>query len=289
MGRTRVPSLSPERHPLPSPPYNTDVYFFKHCQQQQQQQQPTMNQPSPSRPHLLPPPVSGLPVVMGPKSVDFEFLECLGSGTYGKVYKVRRRSDGLVAVLKRVPLEGLSEWEQLDTLNESRVMSQLRHERVIDYLESFMEEGHLNIVMEFAEGGDLSHLIQHQQKEGRLLDEDTVWKYLIQIAEGLQCLHDQRILHRDIKGQNIFLDKDMNVKIGDLGLGRIMGPQSCFAYTAVGTPLYFSPEICEEKRYNEKSDIWVRGWRRNAGGGSGARERERERAEKVARLVQGRW
>jgi serine/threonine protein kinase len=72
-------------------------------------------------------------------------------------------------------------------------------------------------------------------------------------------LHQKRILHRDIKARNIFLDSELNVKIGDLGLGRELGPASRFAYTAVGTPLYFSPEMCQEERYNEKCDVWALG------------------------------
>jgi NIMA (never in mitosis gene a)-related kinase len=88
------------------------------------------------------------------------------------------------------------------------------------------------------------------------IPEDLLWNYLIQISQGLKYLHDKRILHRDIKPQNIFLDKDDNVKIGDMGLGRILGPHSNFANTGVGTPLYFSPELCREQPYNHKSDIW---------------------------------
>jgi NIMA (never in mitosis gene a)-related kinase len=109
------------------------------------------------------------------------------------------------------------------------------------------------------------------------MKEESIWNYLIQISQGLQYLHKSRILHRDIKPHNIFLDEDDNVKIGDMGLGRILGPQvwkiifnsfsvllivyikSTFAYTGVGTPLYFSPEMCNEKPYNQKGDIWAFG------------------------------
>jgi len=89
--------------------------------------------------------------------------------------------------------------------------------------------------------------------------EELLWNYLIQISQGLNYLHEKRILHRDLKPQNIFLDENENIKIGDMGLGRILGPQSNFAHTGVGTPLYFSPEICEEQPYNFKSDIWAFG------------------------------
>ena len=86
-----------------------------------------------------------------------------------------------------------------------------------------------------------------------------LWTYLIQICQGLKYLHQKRILHRDIKPRNIFLDGDGNIKIGDMGLGRALDPGSQFAETGVGTPLYFSPEMCQEKPYNQKSDIWAFG------------------------------
>ncbi len=82
---------------------------------------------------------------------------------------------------------------------------------------------------------------------------------MIQISQGLKYLHDKRILHRDLKPQNIFLDEEDNIKIGDMGLGKILGPQTNYAYTAVGTPLYFSPQLCEEIPYDNKSDIWAFG------------------------------
>jgi len=77
----------------------------------------------------------------------------------------------------------------------------------------------------------------------------------------MKHLHDKRILHRDIKAQNIFLGdqcKD-NIKVGDLGLGRMLGPDTVMAETGVGTPLYFSPELCRDEPYNHKSDIWALG------------------------------
>ena len=110
--------------------------------------------------------------------------------------------------------------------------------------------------MDYAERGDLAQEIKKHNEAGESFAEETIWRYVIQVCRGLQYLHKTRILHRDVKAQNVFLDKDNDVLIGDLGLSRIMGPQSCFAHTAVGTPLYFSPELCQENAYNEKSDIW---------------------------------
>jgi NIMA (never in mitosis gene a)-related kinase len=113
--------------------------------------------------------------------------------------------------------------------------------------------------MEYAERGDLMQLIDAHKGNQVNIREDAIWEYLAQICHGLHYLHQKRILHRDIKARNIFLDCDLNVKIGDMGLGRELGPASRFAYTAVGTPLYFSPEMCQEEKYNEKCDVWALG------------------------------
>jgi NIMA (never in mitosis gene a)-related kinase len=75
---------------------------------------------------------------------------------------------------------------------------------------------------------------------------------------GLEYIHRSKILHRDIKTLNIFLNKDETVKIGDLGVAKVLNAND-FAHTMVGTPFYLSPELCEEKPYNEKSDIWAVG------------------------------
>jgi len=88
------------------------------------------------------------------------------------------------------------------------------------------------------------------------------WKILAQMTLALQDCHKRKegkILHRDLKPGNVFIDSQNNIKLGDFGLSRIMGDQSVFAYTHVGTPYYMSPEQIMEQRYNHKSDIWSAG------------------------------
>ena len=84
-------------------------------------------------------------------------------------------------------------------------------------------------------------------------------KIFVQICLGLSHLHDENILHRDIKAMNIFLKKNFEVRIGDLGVAKILKEQFDFANTVIGTPYYLSPELCSEKPYNEKNDVWALG------------------------------
>ena len=157
----------------------------------------------------------------------------LGQGSFGEVFEVTRLADGLRYVIKTMAAQGSSRKEQLDALNEVRLLAALDHPRVVRYHDSFCEQGQLHIVMELCEGGDLSQLIERQQ--GVLLAEDEVWRYFAQTLLGLHHLHGAKILHRDLKTRNLFLGEG-GVKIGDLGVARLLGASTEFASTMVGTP-----------------------------------------------------
>ena len=149
-----------------------------------------------------------------------------------------------------------------EAIDEARVLAQLNHPHVIKHYDSFIDKDKniLNIVMELASKGSLSQLIKdNKAKGGQGLAEDLVWRYLIQSLLGLGHIHQKKIIHRDIKALNLFLDAQNNIKIGDLGIARALNDGSIFAHSKVGTPYYYSPELCDDKPYNEKSDIWALG------------------------------
>ena len=114
----------------------------------------------------------------------------------------------------------------------------------------------LCIVMDFADGGDLSAKLVKQKKTGKYLGEEQILTWLIQISLALQHIHMHKILHRDLKTQNVFMMASGQVKVGDFGIARMLESTCDLAETAIGTPYYLSPEICEKKPYNHKSDIW---------------------------------
>jgi len=187
---------------------------------------------------------------------EYAILDKLGFGMYGEIFKVRRVYDGKVFVLKKVPLDGLTNQQISLSMSEHQVMRKLNHPSIVKFYESCVNERAIQIIMEHAPRGDLAGMIDLQTKNKTLFEEKVLWEYMIQICEGLHYLHQNRILHRDIKAQNIFLDANLNIKIGDLGLVREFGPSSVNAVSQVGTPLYFSPELCKEEPYNDKSDVW---------------------------------
>ncbi|KAJ7995593.1 hypothetical protein DPEC_G00246200 [Dallia pectoralis] len=187
----------------------------------------------------------------------YEKIKVVGRGAFGVVHLCRRRGDGAFVILKEIPVEQMSRDERLAAQNECQVLKLLNHPNIIEYYENFLEDKALMIAMEYAPGGTLADYIQ--KRCNSLLDEDTILHFFVQILLALYHVHNKLILHRDLKTQNILLDKhQMIVKIGDFGISKILVSKSK-AYTVVGTPCYISPELCEGKPYNQKSDIWALG------------------------------
>lgn len=187
---------------------------------------------------------------------DFIIKEKIGSGSYGVVFKVVRKVDRVTYAMKEIDLAGMSRKEQEECIRETRVLSSLESDFIIKYYDSFLERGKLYIVTEYAGNGNLH---DHIKKQKTRLEEELVWRLFIQILLGLNHMHKKKILHRDVKTLNVFLDDKLNVKLGDMGVAKILSTQTNFAKTIVGTPYYLSPELCEDKPYNEKSDVWALG------------------------------
>ncbi|NWS99231.1 NEK4 kinase, partial [Mionectes macconnelli] len=186
------------------------------------------------------------------------FLGAVGKGSYGEVSLARHRQDRKQYVIKKLNLRNASSRERRAAEQEAQLLSQLRHPNIVTYRESWQgQDGHLYIVMGFCEGGDLYHKLKEQK--GKLLPENQVVEWFVQIAMALQYLHEKHILHRDLKTQNIFLTRTNIIKVGDLGIARVLENQYDMASTLIGTPYYMSPELFSNKPYNHKSDVWALG------------------------------
>ena len=189
----------------------------------------------------------------------FEILKKLGDGSYSIVYKVRRKADGNIYALKKVKLQNLSDKERQNALNEVRILASIKSGFVISYKEAFIEDSDssLCLVMEYADNGDLYQKITQFKKMKCLIDEIDVWRIFIQMTRGLKALHDLKILHRDLKSANIFLESNGTAKIGDLNVSKVA--KKGLGYTQTGTPYYASPEVWKDQPYDYKSDIWSLG------------------------------
>ena len=188
---------------------------------------------------------------------DFKKEKILGKGSFGSVYLVRRRQDNKIYALKTVILEKLNKKEQENSVNEVRILASINHPNVIGYKEAFWddEKSALNIVMEYADDGDLHSKIEKMKKAGGYFKEPIIWSYAIQMIEGLKALHDKKIMHRDLKSANIFLVKDKHqCKLGDMNVSKVIKEK--VLHTQTGTPYYASPEVWNDAPYSYKSDLW---------------------------------
>eukprot|EP01004_Peranema_trichophorum_P003355 NODE_234_length_3182_cov_43.854855_g204_i0.p1 GENE.NODE_234_length_3182_cov_43.854855_g204_i0~~NODE_234_length_3182_cov_43.854855_g204_i0.p1 ORF type:complete len:944 (+),score=277.10 NODE_234_length_3182_cov_43.854855_g204_i0:48-2879(+) len=187
----------------------------------------------------------------------FERIKVIGKGAFGSAILVRCKSDGKKYVAKEIELSRMKREEREEAQHEIKVLSKLNHPNIIRYNSSFEVNSILYIVMEYADGGDLDEKIKAQR--GQRFDEDVILHYFVQVCMALKHLHDKKILHRDLKGQNIFLTSNNMVKLGDFGISTILMNTNAQARTMCGTPYYFSPELCQNRPYNNKSDIWSLG------------------------------
>ena len=187
---------------------------------------------------------------------DFLVEGEIAKGSFGVVMRCIRLSDNRQFAIKQVEMKGMNKAEREECIDEARVMSTLDSPYVVRYFDCFIDGTKLCMVMNYAPGGTLHASIR---KHPGGLPEEQCWKNVIHVALALRHLHGKNVLHRDIKSLNVFLDEFGDIQVGDLGIARQMSNSTLFAKTVVGTPYYLSPELCEDKPYNTKSDLWALG------------------------------
>ncbi|XP_077029841.1 serine/threonine-protein kinase Nek5 isoform X2 [Agelaius phoeniceus] len=188
----------------------------------------------------------------------YELIKQIGEGSFGKIFLAKGKMDDEPCVIKEINLTKMPVKEKEASEKEVILLAKMKHANIVTFYASLQEENKLYIVMEYCDGGDLMKRINMQH--GVLFDEDQILSWFVQISLGLKHIHDKKILHRDVKAQNVFLSNNGKVaKLGDFGIARQLNSTTEFAHTCVGTPYYLSPEICENRPYNNKTDIWSLG------------------------------
>ena len=190
-------------------------------------------------------------------------VRSIGRGSMGECMLVQNVQDQKLYVVKVVHMDTLSEEQQAAALNEVDVMSTLNHPNVINYVECFStkREGKvasLYIVMEYAEGGDLRKR-ERTGTDGAEWTEAQILDLFTQICLAVEYCHRQRVLHRDLKPQNIFMAAADQVKLGDFGMSQMLDAGDDTAEVTGGTPYYFSPEMVDEQPCGAKADMWALG------------------------------
>ncbi|XP_067910305.1 serine/threonine-protein kinase Nek11 isoform X2 [Heterodontus francisci] len=184
--------------------------------------------------------------------------EKLGRGSFGMVYLVldkKSRKGEELKVLKEISVGDLEPNETVQANLEAQLLSKLDHPAIVKFYNSFVEQYSFCIITEYCEGRDLQCKIEEYRRAGWTFPESQVIEWFIQLLLGAQYMHERRILHRDLKSNNIFLKNNL-VKIGDFGVSRLLMGSCDLATTFTGTPYYMSPEVLSHQGYDSKSDIW---------------------------------
>lgn len=190
---------------------------------------------------------------------DYQEVRSIGRGSFGQA-SLAKDKNGNLCVVKQVDISELDQEKKMDAVNEVKVLSVLKHPYIVRYHKSFIENGTLSIVMDYADGGDLGKQILNHREKQQLFTEGQIMHWFTQALLGLKYLHTKQILHRDLKPQNIFLTRQGDLRLGDFGISKVLqGRSSNKEETTIGTPYYFSPEICNERVYSFASDIWALG------------------------------
>lgn len=191
---------------------------------------------------------------------DFYSVKELHRSQTGAVYSAFFKFDKKRYVLKERKMPELG--KSKDIMNEVVLLQQLSHPNVVR-CEGFFRDEHkksLFIVLEFCDGGDLFALLKQHREARRNLSEPHIWHIFHQLCDGLKHLHENGIVHRDLKTLNVMcIDGGQVVKLADLGVSRQLSDETLMLETFYGTPYYLSPELVENKPYNEKTDIWSLG------------------------------
>ncbi|CUA78372.1 cyclin-dependent kinase 5 [Rhizoctonia solani] len=189
---------------------------------------------------------------------NYSKMEKVGEGTYGVVYKARDINTGRIVALKKIRLEAEDEGVPSTAIREISLLKELKDDNVVALLDIVHADSKLYLVFEFLDMDLKKYMETVNSKNGnRGLDKQLIKKFTYQLLAGLRYCHGHRILHRDLKPQNLLIDNNENLKLADFGLARAFGiPLRTYTHEVV-TLWYRSPEVLLGSRhYSTAIDMW---------------------------------
>ncbi|KAJ1029990.1 hypothetical protein NDA16_000903 [Ustilago loliicola] len=181
---------------------------------------------------------------------NYQLGDCLGRGAFGSVYRGLNWMNGETVAVKQIQLGNIPKAELGEIMSEIDLLKNLHHPNIVKYKGSEKTKDYLYIILEYCENGSLHNICKRFGK----FPEGLVSVYISQVLQGLIYLHDQGVIHRDIKGANILTTKDGSVKLADFGVAAKTGAMTDCA--VVGSPYWMAPEVIDQSGATTASDIW---------------------------------
>uniref|UniRef100_A0A5F8GZD4 Serine/threonine-protein kinase PLK2 n=1 Tax=Monodelphis domestica TaxID=13616 RepID=A0A5F8GZD4_MONDO len=179
-----------------------------------------------------------------------------GGGGFAKCYEMTDLTNNKVYAAKIIPHSRVAKPHQREKIDKEIELHRILHHRhVVQFYHYFEDKENIYILLEYCSRRSMAHIL----KARKVLTEPEVRYYLRQIVSGLKYLHEQEILHRDLKLGNFFINEAMELKVGDFGLAARLEPLEHRRRTICGTPNYLSPEVLNKQGHGCESDIWALG------------------------------
>ena len=188
------------------------------------------------------------------KSEIYEIKEEIGKGGFGIVYKLQK--DNKYYALKKILILNSTEEEITHIKEEVDILSSFDNEYIVKYYFSFIDQNYFNILMEYAGNSNLKQFINSYKNKECLIEEEKIKNIIIQICLALEEIHKNNLIHRDLTPENVFINENNKIKIGDFGVSKRLGENTNYAKTLTGKYQYLAPEIMKGNKYNNKVDIY---------------------------------
>jgi len=211
---------------------------------------------------------------IGNKLEDFEILQIIAEGSYGSIAKVKSKLNSEIYALKKIKIGNLDEKEKFYIKKELIFFEKLNHPNIFKYLGHFEENGCDYYISKFFDKDNLFKFLEDKAILNIKIEEYILWQIFLQCLEGLKYLHNQGVIHRDIKPGNIFIDGQNNIQIGNFDCAAVMEENQAKYFTddpqmqkalilnqdeKIGTENYIAPEIENSQHFDQKSDVYSLG------------------------------